>query len=148
MKVEDPLIGMVIRTCVFYLLPIKTLCSVGYPVILALGVMKRQTLLPSLDLPRVKVGVLYTDFKLHISHYILSTWQDDWNGAVASFCQADPGDLAVLFQAVQEGWNCLVLCPHRSYTLDPFAYVEEASSTSSLALSVHCDFSQHFAGMQ
>ena len=36
------------------------------------------------DLPRVKVGVPYTDFKHHINQYVLSTWQDDWNGAVAN----------------------------------------------------------------
>ena len=34
----------------------------------------------SLDLPRTKVG----DFKHFISQYILSTWLDDWNGAVAN----------------------------------------------------------------
>ena len=31
-----------------------------------------------------QVGVPYTDFKLLISQYIFSTWQDDWNGAVAN----------------------------------------------------------------
>ena len=36
----------------------------------------------ALDLPRANVGVPYTDFKHLISHYIFSTWQDDWNGAV------------------------------------------------------------------
>ena len=35
-------------------------------------------------MPRVKVGVPNTDFKHHINQYILSTWQDDWNGAVAN----------------------------------------------------------------
>ena len=39
---------------------------------------------PALDLPRVKIGVPNTYLKLHITQYILSTWQDDWNGAVAS----------------------------------------------------------------
>ena len=38
----------------------------------------------ALDLPRTKVGVPYSDFKHCISLYILSTWQDDWNGAVAN----------------------------------------------------------------
>ena len=38
----------------------------------------------SLDLPRVKVGVPNIDFKHHINQYILSIWQDDWNGAVAN----------------------------------------------------------------
>ena len=38
----------------------------------------------ALDLPRAKVGVPYTDFKLLISQYNFSTWQDDWNGAVVN----------------------------------------------------------------
>ena len=37
-----------------------------------------------LDFPCVKVGVLYTNFKRVISQYVFSTWQDDWNGAVAN----------------------------------------------------------------
>ena len=37
----------------------------------------------ALELPRVKVGVSYTDFK-HISQYSFSIWQGDWNGAVAN----------------------------------------------------------------
>ena len=38
----------------------------------------------ALDFPRVKVGVPNTDFKHHINQYILSTWQDDWNGVVTN----------------------------------------------------------------
>ena len=38
----------------------------------------------ALDLPRTIVGIPYTDFKHCISQYIVSTWQDDWNGAVAN----------------------------------------------------------------
>ena len=38
----------------------------------------------ALNLPRTKVGVPYTDFNHLISQYIFSTWQDDWNGAVAN----------------------------------------------------------------
>ena len=38
----------------------------------------------ALELPYAKVGVPYTDFKHCISQYILSSWQDDWNGAVAN----------------------------------------------------------------
>ena len=36
------------------------------------------------DLPHAQVGVPYTDFKHLISQYTFSTWQDDWNGAVAN----------------------------------------------------------------
>ena len=46
MKLEHPLIGMVIEKWVF--LPRKTLFFDGYPAKLALWAMKRQTLLPSL----------------------------------------------------------------------------------------------------
>ena len=38
----------------------------------------------ALDLLRTKVGVADNDFKHCISQYILSTWQDDWNGADAN----------------------------------------------------------------
>ena len=38
----------------------------------------------ALGLPRDKGGVPNTDFKHHINQYILSTWQDDWNGVVAN----------------------------------------------------------------
>ena len=49
--------------------------------------MERRTLLPSLlwsCLVYPKVGVPYNDFKHCINQYILSTWQDDWNGAVSN----------------------------------------------------------------
>ena len=36
----------------------------------------------ALGLPHAKVGVPYNDFKHCINQYILSTWQDDWSGAV------------------------------------------------------------------
>ena len=52
---------------------------------LASRVTKRQIQLPSaLDLPHAQVGVPYTEFKHLISQYMCSTWQDDWNGAVAN----------------------------------------------------------------
>ena len=48
--------------------------------------MKRQIQLPSLPWICLcaKVGVPYNDFKHCINQYIFSTWQDDWNGAVAN----------------------------------------------------------------
>ena len=52
----------------------------------------------ALDLPRTKVGVPYSDFKHCISQYILSTWQDDWTGAVANKLHS-----VKPVQAVQEG---------------------------------------------
>ena len=38
----------------------------------------------ALGLPHARVGVPYSNFKHCINQYILSTWQDDWNGAVAN----------------------------------------------------------------
>ena len=99
MKLEYPLFGMVIRKCLLlfsfnFVWPIKILFYVGYAAILALVAMKIQTLL--MDLPRIKVGVPYTDF---INQYIISTWK--WcSYKQASFCQASSGRLAVLLQAV------------------------------------------------
>ena len=42
----------------------------------------------ALDLPHAKVGVPYNDFKHCINQYILSTWQDDWNVAVANMLRS------------------------------------------------------------
>ena len=74
----------------------------------------------ALDLPRVSVGVPYSNFKHHINQYILFTFQDDWSGAVAiketSFCQAGPWRLAVFLQAVQE---------ELSYSSDPSIHLEK-----------------------
>ena len=57
-----------------------------HPPILVLEVTKKadSAAKSALELPHAKVGVPYTDFKHWISQYILSTWQDDWNGAVAN----------------------------------------------------------------
>ena len=38
----------------------------------------------ALNLPRIKVEVPYTDFKRVVNQFYLSTWQDDWNGAIAN----------------------------------------------------------------
>ena len=57
----------------------------SYPAILALSNERADSAAKSaLDLPHAKVGVPYNDFKHCISQYILSTWQDDWNVAVAN----------------------------------------------------------------
>ena len=85
MKMEHPFIGMAIRKCVLKF-DNKDIVLCWVP-----------------SHTHVKVGVPYTDFKHCISQYIFSTWQGDWNRAVASFWQAGPGRLAVQLQAVQEG---------------------------------------------
>ena len=72
------------KVCPFYMLPIKTLFFCWVPSLIAIrGNEKAGSVAKStLDVPCVKVYVPYTDFKHHISQYILSTWQDDWNSAV------------------------------------------------------------------
>ena len=86
MKLEHPLIGMVIRKCVFKTFANKdiTLCWVHSHVGIRGNEKADSAAKSALDLPRVKVGVPTTDLKHHITQYILSTWLDDWHGAVAS----------------------------------------------------------------
>ena len=63
------------------MLPQKDIIFVRYPAILALGVMKGQTRLPSLHrmcrIPRLLYPIL-------ILNIVSTTCQDDWNGAVAN----------------------------------------------------------------
>ena len=81
MELGHPLIGMVIRKCIFLNFDNKLLFFVGYLAILVLDVTKRHT---PLELSHAKVGVPYTDFLNCISVYILSTRQGGWNGAVGN----------------------------------------------------------------
>ena len=86
MKLEHPLIGMVIRKCVFLNFAQKDIVFCWVPSHNGIkGNEKADFAAKSaLDLPRTKDGVPYSYFKHCISQYILSTWQDDWNGAVAN----------------------------------------------------------------
>ena len=86
MKLEHPLIGMVIRKCVFFNIWGRGVGGGGVPSHTGIkGNGKSDSAAKSaLDLPRTKVGVPYTDFKYLIGQYIFSTWQDDWNGAVVN----------------------------------------------------------------
>ena len=86
MKLEHPLIGMAIRKCVFLNIANKDIILCWVPSHVGIrGNEKADSAAKSaLDLPHAQVGVPYTDFKLLISQYIFSTWQDDWNGAVAN----------------------------------------------------------------
>ena len=86
MKLEHPLIGMVIRKCVFLNLANKNIILPWVPSHVGIrGNEKADSAAKSaLDLPRANVGVPYTDFKYLINQYIFSTWQDDWNGAVVN----------------------------------------------------------------
>ena len=86
MKLEHPLIGMAIRKCVFLNIANKDIILCWVPSHVGIrGNEKADSAAKSaLVLPHAQVGVPYTDFKLLISQYIFSTWQDDWNGAVAN----------------------------------------------------------------
>ena len=85
-KLEHPLIGMVIRKCVFSNFANKdiTVCWVPSHVGIRGNEKLNSAAKSALDLPLVKVGVPNTDFKHHINQYILSTCQDDLSGAVAN----------------------------------------------------------------
>ena len=84
MKLEHPLIGIVIRKCVFLNIANKDIIFCWVPSHVGIRGNEKTDLAAksALDLPRAKVGVPYTDFKYLIDQYIFSTWQDDWNGAV------------------------------------------------------------------
>ena len=79
MKLVYPLIGMVIRKCVFLNIAKKDIVFCWVPSHTGIkGKEKADSAAKSaMDLPRAKVGVPYTDFKHLISQYIFSTWQDD-----------------------------------------------------------------------
>ena len=87
-KLAHPLIVMVIQKCVFLSFAHKDIifCWVLSHIDIK-GNEKADTAAKSaLDLPHVKAGILYSNFKHCISQYILSTWQDDGG----SFYQASP----------------------------------------------------------
>ena len=87
----------------------------------------------ALDLPRAKVGVPYNDFK-HIDQYIFSTWQDDWNGAVAKKLHSVKpvlGDWQSSYRRCRK--DEVVLCRARighTHLTHSYIYLEERSSTS------------------
>ena len=86
MKLEHPLIGIVIRKCVFLNIAKKDILFGWVPSHTGIkGSEKADFAAKSaLDLPHTKVGVPCNDFNQCINQYIFSTWQDDWNGAVAN----------------------------------------------------------------
>ena len=97
--------GMVIRKCFFvfyYANKDITFCWVPSHVGIKGNEKADSTAKSALELPRVKVGVPNTDFKHHINQYIISTWQDDWNGAVANKLHSIKPVLGD-WQSIQEG---------------------------------------------
>ena len=85
--------------------------------------MKRQTLLPSLLWISLVSRLVYLMLILNTILTNIFLPLGKMIGMVrlrTSFILATcPGRLAVL-QAMQDGRTCLVSCPHRSYTSDPF----------------------------
>ena len=140
--------GMVIRKCFFYFYYANkdiTFCWVPSHVGIKGNEKADSTAKSALELPRVKVGVPNTDFKHHINQYIISTWQDDWNGAVANKLHSIKpvlGDWQSSYSQYRK--DEIVLCRARiGYTHDPFVYLEQIPSTS-----VYSDSAIHFGGVQ
>ena len=69
-----------------YILPIKTLFCCCLPNHIGIRGNEKadSAAVSALGVPRAKVGVPYNDFNHCFSQYILSTWQDNWNGMVAN----------------------------------------------------------------
>ena len=76
MKLEHPLIGIVIGMCLFLILTIKTIIFCWVPNHTGIGDNEKADSVAksALELPNAKVGVPYSDLKHCISQYILSTW--------------------------------------------------------------------------
>ena len=86
MKLEYPLIGMVIQKCVFLNFANKdnVFCWVPRHIGIRGNEKADSAARSALDLPCVKVVVPNPDFKHKINQCIISTWQDDWNGAITN----------------------------------------------------------------
>jgi len=86
MKLEHPLIGMVIRKCVFLSIANKhvVFCWVPSHVGIAGNEKADSAAKFALNLPRVIMGIPYTDFKYHINKRVVYNWQNDWNNAGAN----------------------------------------------------------------
>ena len=107
-KLEHPLIGMVIRKCVFLTFANKDtiLCRVPSHVGIRGNEKTDSADKSALELSLAKVGVPYTDVKRKLNYYILSTWQDDCNGAATNkinLVKPVQGAWQIILQAVQKG---------------------------------------------
>ena len=85
-KLEHPLVGMAMRGCVFLNVASKDIVFCWVPGHFGVGGGEGADSAAgsALDLPRARVGVPYTGFRLLISQYIFSAWRDGWSGAVAN----------------------------------------------------------------
>ena len=137
MKLQHPLIRMVIRKCVFLNIANKDIIVCWVPSHVGIwGNEKGDSAAKStLDLPRAKVGVPYTDFKHLINQYIFSIWQNDWNGAVVNKLHS----VKPVLGDWQSSYRRCRKDDVESYIVDPFIHPKEGSSTS-----VYSDSSTHF----
>jgi len=85
MKLEHPLVGMVIRKCVF-LSSKKKIVFCWVPSHVGIRGNEKADLAAkaALNLPRANMGIPFSDFKFEINRYILTNWQDDWDNARAN----------------------------------------------------------------
>ena len=85
MKLEHPLIGMVIRKCTLFNFANNDIivCWILSHIGIRGNEKADSTSKSALDLPRIKVSVPYTDSK-HIKQYIFCNWQDDCSCVVAN----------------------------------------------------------------
>ena len=107
---------MVIRKCVFLNFTNKDIIACWVPSHIGIRVTEKadSSAKSALDLHRVKVGVPYIDFKYHINQYIISKWQDDWNGTVANklhFVKFVLGDWQTCYRRCRR--DNIVLCRAR-----------------------------------
>ena len=83
----------------------------------------------ALDLPCVINGFKHQYFLSIISNlilFVLSTWQDDWNGAVANKLHSVMPVLGDWQSSYRRCRKDKLSCvgPHRSYSSDPLIYLE------------------------
>ena len=94
----------------------------------------------ALDLPHIKLGVPIMILSIVSANtfFPLGKMIGMVRSRTSFILSSQSWEIAVLLQAVQEGWSCLVSYPHRSYTSDPFIHLEERSSTFCLTPSSRC----------
>ena len=125
MKLEHPLIGMVIRKCVFLNITNKDI--IVFWVLSHVGIRGNEkadsAAKSALDLLHAKVVVPYTDFKHLISQNNISTWQDNWNGAVVN-------KLHSVKPVLGERMKLSCVIPTSVIHFDPFIHLKDGYSTS------------------
>ena len=153
MKLDYPLIGLVMRKCVYLSSANEDVVFCWVPGLTAIMDNEKVDLAPksALDLPqtRLGLGIPYSDFKFHSNQCIFSTWQDDCNGALYNkpHYQASSGRLAVLLQTVQKRLGCVMSFSHQPFIYNSLFYLKERASTSVWVLSVYTDNVSHAGGM-